>query len=69
MSLLPAAELERLQDESLAPLIALLGTDVVEHPERLERLPEELIARMKQLTWGVALDHDAAFSGVVAEFR
>jgi prevent-host-death family protein len=58
MALLPAASLERMQDELVAPVHSLLGTDIALHPERLQGFPAGLLARMKSLTTDVPINHD-----------
>ncbi len=63
MVLLPAADWERLQDAAIAPFLARLGTDIDEHPERLNGFPAELVAGMKKVTEGVPIDHDAEIEG------
>lgn len=64
MALLPAAELERMNDATIAPFLALIGTDIAERPERLQGFPQELVARIKKLTTGMPIDHDAEIEDV-----
>ncbi len=58
MALVSAAELERMQDEMIVRVLSLLGTDIEQHPERLQGFPASLLARMKSLTKGVPINHD-----------
>jgi antitoxin PrlF len=53
-------------DPALAPFLELLGHDIADHPGRLRGFPRELVARVKRLTAGVPIDHDARLDGAVA---
>lgn len=58
---------EMAKDGALAPILARLGLDITEHPERLKGFSRALVARIRQLTSGIPIDHTAAIEGVVAE--
>ena len=53
------------EDPALTPFLALLEQDIAAHPERLQKFPAALRARVKQLVDGVTLDHDAPMDGAV----
>lgn len=63
--LVNASEQEH-SDPALEPFLGFLARDIAEHPERIRGFPPELLARIKQLTAGVAIDHDAPIDGAVA---
>ena len=52
-------------DPALAPFLALLRKEITQHPERLTGFPSALLARIQQLSAGIAIDHDASIDGAV----
>jgi PHD/YefM family antitoxin component YafN of YafNO toxin-antitoxin module len=61
--LLPAIQLVRLRDAVLEPFLELLGNDIDEQPERMACFPHALLARMRRLSDGIPVDHNAPISG------
>jgi len=53
-------------DRALDPFLALLQREIMQHPERLTGFPPALLARIQQVSAGIAIDHDAHLDGAVA---
>jgi antitoxin PrlF len=60
------ADQEEHDDPAIARFLEFLGQDLNTHPERLEALPADLIARARALTQHVTIDHDAPIDGRTA---
>jgi hypothetical protein len=43
-----------------------LAADLEAHPERLTAFPGDLLARAREITSGVEIDHEAPIDGVTA---
>ena len=64
--LVNASALEEHADPIVSGFLDLLASDLETHPERLEAFPPELLARAKELTKDVEIDHEAPIEGVTA---
>jgi antitoxin PrlF len=64
--LVNASTLEEHDDPILGAFLDFLATDLEAHPERLVSFPGELLARARELTEGVEIDHDAPIDGATA---
>ncbi|MCJ7629364.1 MAG: type II toxin-antitoxin system PrlF family antitoxin [Longimicrobiales bacterium] len=64
--LVNASDLEEHADPIVTGFLDLLASDLKTHPERLRAFPPELLARAKELTKEVEIDHEAPIQGVDA---
>jgi antitoxin PrlF len=64
--LVNASDLEEHADPIVTGFLDLLASDLKTHPERLQAFPPELLARAKELTKEVEIDHEAPIQGVDA---
>jgi antitoxin PrlF len=64
--LVNASAIEETEDPVLGRFLEFMATDVVVHPERITPFPASLLARVRELTAGVQIDHDAPIDGVTA---
>jgi antitoxin PrlF len=64
--LVNASALEEHSDPIVTGFLDLLESDLKSHPERMKAFPPELLARAKELTKDVEIDHDAPIDGVSA---
>jgi antitoxin PrlF len=53
-------------DPVLAAFLDLLGSDMAKHPERVQGMPRDLLARIQSLVAGVPVNHDERIVGAVA---
>lgn len=53
-------------DPVLDGFLRFLATDMARNPDRLAPFPEALLTRARELTAGIAIDHDAPIDGVTA---
>jgi antitoxin PrlF len=54
------------EDPIVTGFLELLASDLKTHPDRVEAFPSELLARAKELTKDVEIDHEAPIEGVTA---
>jgi antitoxin PrlF len=64
--LVNASALEEHEDPIVTGFLELLASDLKRYPDRLEAFPSELLARAKELTKDVEIDHEAPIEGVTA---
>lgn len=53
-------------DPALGPFLDLLEQEIMQHPERLQTMPRDLLARMREIAAGVRVDHNERIDGAVA---
>lgn len=64
--LVNASALQEHEDPIMTGFLELLASDMKANPQRLKPFPTELLARAKELTEGVEIDHEAPIEGVTA---
>jgi hypothetical protein len=64
--LVKARALQGHEGPIVAGFLDLLASDMEACPDRLKPFPTELIARAKELTMGVEIDHETPIDGVTA---
>ena len=53
-------------DPVLGAFLEFLARDMTAHPARVKGMPRDFVARIRKLTSGVPIDHDAAVDGAIA---
>jgi len=53
------------QDPALVAFLDFIERDIIEHPERLRTMPQDLFERMRALTAGMEIDLDEKIEGPV----
>ncbi len=64
--LVNASALQEHEDPIVTGFLDLLASDLEARPDRLKVFPTELLARAKELTKGVEIDHETPIEGVTA---
>jgi len=64
--LVNASALQEHEDPIVTGFLDLLTSDLEAHPDRMKAFPTELLARAKELTEDVEIDHEAPIEGVTA---
>jgi len=57
------SNIERPADPIVGAFLDLMASDLEAHPERLGVVPGALLARAKELTEGLEIDHDSLIEG------
>jgi len=64
--LVNASALQEHEDPIVTGFLHLLASDLEAHPGRVKVFPSELLARAKELTEDVEIDHEAPIDGATA---